>query len=304
MMTARLDLDDLGRRLDLRKRPRSWGGDCPACSYRSAFSMKAGKHGGVRAYCANGCTLDQLDDALQRALGANWMPPARLPDEDVAAQRAGKQAAALRLFSGSAALTAADPAGRYLAGRGLARFIACPALRYRGDCHHQDSGRLPALVAQAVDAAGRPLGCHRTYLDRQGRKAGVDPSKMTLGPIWGGAVRLTPDPAPPDELVIGEGLETSASAGLLLDLPAWAALFAGNLGGGLVLPDAVRSVTIAADADPVGLREAGVAARRWRAEGRLVRIIAPTTAGCDFNDLLQQDCTVGATKWGTHEGDR
>lgn len=297
-MRPRIDLDDLGQRLDLRRRPRGYGGDCPACSYRSAFSMKAGKHGGVRAFCANGCTPDQLDDALQRALGTAWTPPARLPDADVAAQRASKQATALRLFSGSTALTAADPAGLYLAGRGLAGFIGCPALRYRGDCHHQNGGRLPALVAQVMDAAGQPIAVHRTYLDQRGRKAGVDPCKMTLGPVRGGAVRLTPDPTPPRELVIGEGIETSASAGLLLSLPAWAALSAGNLGGGLVLPDAVHAVTIAADADKVGLREAQAAARRWRAEGRTVRIIVPTTAGRDFNDMLQQDGATGSGEGG------
>jgi len=141
-------------------------------------------------------------------------------------------------------------------------------------------------VAEVVDAAGQPIAVHRTYLDRQGRKAGVEPCKMMLGPMWGGAVRLTPDAALPRELVIGEGIESSASAGLLLGLPAWAALSAGNLGGGLILPDAVRAVTIAADADPVGQREAQQAARRWRAEGRTVRIVAPNRPGQDFNDLL------------------
>jgi len=100
-MTARIDLNDLGRRLDLRKRPRSWGGNCPARNYHGGFALKAGKHGGVRAYCANGCTLDQLDDALTRALGSDWKPPARLPRADVATQRASKQAAATCLFAGS-----------------------------------------------------------------------------------------------------------------------------------------------------------------------------------------------------------
>lgn len=291
---GRVDVADLARRLDLRRRPRSWGGDCPACSYSRAFSMKPGKLGGVRAYCANGCTADALDDALQRALGADWKPPARLPDGDIAAQRADRQAAAARLFSGSTPLTAADPAGRYLARRGLAAFLDCPALRCRGDARHQDGGRHPALVAEVLDAAGRPLAVHRTYLTREGGKASLDPCKMTLGPMWGGAVRLTPDLAPPPTLVIGEGIESTASAGLLLGLPAWAALSAGNLGGGLLLPDAVRAVTIAADADPVGLREAAASARRWRAEGRAVRIIAPIAAGQDFNDALLQNCAANA----------
>lgn len=287
-MTPRIDVAELGRRLDLDKRPRSWSGTCPSCDYARAFTIKAGKHGGVRAYCANGCTLEQLDDALTRTLGAEWTPPPRLPDADVAAQRLGKQAAALRLFRGSTPLTAADAAGRYLARRGLSAILSCPALRFRGDASHQAGGRHPALVSEVLDAAGQPIAVHRTFLARDGSKATLDPCKMTLGPMWGGAVRLTLDPAPPAELVVGEGIETSASAGLLLDLPAWAALSAGNMGGGLVLPDAVRSVTVAADADPVGQREAHAAARRWRAEGRTVRIVTPTAAGHDFNDTLQQ----------------
>ncbi len=293
-MIGRTDLADLGRRLALRKRPRSWRGDCPACSYHGAFSVRPGNHGGVRAYCANGCTPAALDDALRQVLGTNWQPPARLPDADVATQRAGKQAAAARLFSGSTPLTPTDPAGLCLARRGLAGFTGCPSLRYRGDCHHQDSGRLPALVAEVVDAAGQPIAVHRTYLDRQGRKAVVDPCKMSLGPLWGGAVRVTPDPAVPHELVVGEGIESSASAGLLLRLPAWAALSAGNLAGGLVLPEAVRAVTIAADADKVGLREANNATRRWRAEGRTVRIASPDSTGQDFNDVLQDRARCAA----------
>lgn len=292
-MIARMDLADLGRRLDLRQRPRSWGGDCPVCSYHGAFSMKPGKHGGVRAYCANGCTSDALDDALTRALGADWKPPARLPDADVATQRAGKQAAALRLFAGSTALTPADPAGLYLARRGLTGFIGCPALCYRGDCRHQEGARLPALIAEVLDADGRPIAVHRTYLDRQGHKAGVDPCKMTLGPMWGGAVRLTLDPAPPPALVVGEGIESSASAGVLLRLPAWAALSAGNLARGLVLPPEVRRVVVALDPDRPGTLAARTAAARWAAEGRTVQIARPAGPG-DFNDTLAADAAGGS----------
>ena len=77
-----------------------------------------------------------------------------------------------------------------------------------------------------VDAAGSPVALHRTYLARDGRgKADADPVRASLGPVWGGAVRL--DPVAP-ELVVGEGIETSASAGRLLGLPAWAATSAGK----------------------------------------------------------------------------
>lgn len=284
-MRPHVDLADLGRRLGLRKRRRSWSGSCPACCYPSAFSMKAGKQGGVRAFCAAGCTADVLDDALTRALGADWKPPARLSEADMATQRAGKQAAAARLFAGSTRTLASDPFGCYLTRRGLSSFVGRPTLRYRGDCPHPEGGRLPAMVAEVLDVTGKPVACHRTYLTRDGGKAGVDPVKASLGPVWGGAVRL--NPAAP-ELVIGEGIETAASAGLLLHLPAWAAISAGNLARGLMLPPEVRAVVIAADPDQAGIAAATAASTRWQAEGRRVRTAKPDVPGRDFNDILQE----------------
>jgi putative DNA primase/helicase len=99
-----------------------------------------------------------------------------------------------------------------------------------------------------------------------------------------GAIRLD---TIAEELVIGEGIETSASAGRLLGLPAWAAISAGNLAAGLLLPAEVRRVVIAADADPSGERAARQAALRWQREGRSVRIARPDKSGRDFNDLLR-----------------
>lgn len=274
---------DLAQRFDLRKRPRSWGGNCPGCSYHGAFSIKVGKGAHPILYCSNGCTREQLDEVAQNALGNAWTPPPKPDEQDVAAARAKKQGAALRLFAGSTSLTPADPAGLYLAGRGLAHLLPSPALRYRGDCWHPEGGRWPALVAQVQDAAGAPVASHRTYLDRDGRKASVDPPKASLGPIWGGAIRLHEVAA---ELLVGEGIETAASAGLLLNLPAWAALSAGNMAAGLILPEVVRTVVIAADPDKPGRQAARDAAARWRAEGRVVRVAMPDRPGADFNDLL------------------
>jgi phage/plasmid primase-like uncharacterized protein len=141
------------------------------------------------------------------------------------------------------------------------------------------------MIALVQDVAGDPIGVHRTYLRRDGSgKADIEPPKASLGPVWGGAIRL--DHATP-ELVIGEGIETSASAGRLLRLPAWAALSAGNLANGLVLPVDVRAVVIAADPDEPGERAARAAALRWQREGRGVRIARPNIAGRDFNDIIR-----------------
>lgn len=276
---------DLAARFSLRKRPRSWGGDCPSCSYHGAFSIKiSSKAKRPILYCANGCTRDQLNETAQHALGSAWTPAPPVDEAEVAKARAAKQAAALRLWSGSTPC-AGTPAAVYLARRGLAHLIASPTLRHRGDCWHAQRSRHPALIANVQDATGASVGVHRTYLDRDGTKANVDPPKASLGPIWGAAIRLADAAA---ELVIGEGLETAASAGLLLGLPAWAAITAGNMAAGLVLPEQVRTVTIAADPDPPGRRAAHDAAARWRAEGRAVRIATPDRPGMDFNDLLRE----------------
>lgn len=274
---------ELAERFRLDKRPRSWGGDCPACGYPRAFSIRVGKGARPSLYCANGCTQETLGEAAEKVLGGAWMPALR-PDQREADQaRAAKQAAAQRLWAGSTPC-AETAAARYLAGRGIGHASTSAALRFRGDCRHPEGGRLPAMVGLVQDAAGRPIAAHRTYLTREGGKAAADPVRASLGPAWGGAVRL--DPAAPS-LVIGEGIETAASAGLLLGLPAWAAVSAGNLGRGLVLPPEVNDIVIAADPDAAGATAAAAASARWIAEGRRVRIATPDTAGTDFNDLLQ-----------------
>lgn len=275
---------ELAVRFRLDKRVRSYRGDCPACGYPRAFSVCVGKSARLMLYCANGCARDVLQDAARRALGNTWTPQPAPDAAEVEAARGRKQAAALRLFSGSTAVAALDPSGRYFARRELPHLIGCPALRHRGDCPHPEGGRLPAMVAEVLDVAGRPIAVHRTYLTPAGGKADRDPAKASLGPVWGGAVHL--DPAAP-ELVIGEGIETAASAGLLLGLPAWAAINAGNLERGLLLPPEVRAVVIAADPDPKGREAAAAAATRWQAEGRRVRIATPHQPGRDFNDVLQ-----------------
>ena len=159
-----------------------------------------------------------------------------------------------------------------------------PALRFRIDCPHPEAGKLPALMALICSPEGRPAGVHRTFLRPDGSaKAGVEPTKASLGAVWGGAIRL--DPASP-QLAIGEGIETAASAGKLAGMPAWAAVSAGNMAKAIVLPPEVRSVLIAVDREPTGEDAAREAAARLRAEGRTVRFLMPETPGTDANDTL------------------
>jgi hypothetical protein len=194
-----------------------------------------------------------------------------------------------------------SPANHYFNARGIGPFVACEDLRFRADCPHPTGTRvrpvrLPALVAAVRGLDGRLLGVHRTYLRHDGSaKAEIEPQKASLGAVRGGAVRLVSleEVLAVGELVVGEGIETSASAGLLLGLPAWAALSAGNLANGIVLPQMIRRVMIAADRDALdqhGRRAGQDAARaawfRLRREGRAVRIATPDPGRGDFNDVL------------------
>ena len=272
---------EVAHRLNLDRHSRSWRGRCPCCDYSgNTFSLRAEQDGRAKLFCANGCQRDELAKAVARAINQPLPAP---PTANVAAapERNRDRALALWHRSEPAIGTLAD---RYLMQRWLPGLAASSELRFRADTPHPEGGRLPALVALVTDVSGSPLGVHRTYLSRDGSKALVEPAKATLGPIWGGAIRLhTLDPS--KSLVIGEGIETAASAGLLTGLPAWAAISAGNLAKGLLLPQEARSVVIAADPDKAGADAAREAWRRWTDEGRTVRIATPNGPG-DFNELL------------------
>ncbi len=287
MITAR----ELAGRLNLRKYPRDWRGDCPACGYHAAFSVRAGDGGRARVWCASCQDRSGIAEALDRVTGGTWSPPERQEPQPDAEVRVRKQEAARRCWAGSSALTG-TLGEAYLWSRLVGCLTASSALRFREDTTHPQGGRLPAMLGLVTDVENQPLGLHRTYLDRAtGAKAAVEPAKASLGPVWGGAIRLaTWKPDLP--LVVGEGIETAASAGVMMDAPAWAAISAGNLATGLVLPDAVRHVVIAADPDEPGQQAARQAAQRWSREGRRVQVARPSGPG-DFNDQLAREADHG-----------
>jgi putative DNA primase/helicase len=278
MMTAA----EIAGRLGLDRHPRSWRGSCPACGYVGTFSVRAGRNGQAVLYCANCQGRDSLTEAVARATGEEPRTAPRA-DPDEAAKRQRNKDRALSLWKGSESAVR-TPADQYLTARGLHALAASPALRFRADAPHPEGGRYPAMIALVSGPAGEALAVHRTYVTRDGRKAAVTPVKASLGPIWGGAIRLgVLDTGRP--LVIGGGIETAASAGRLTGLPAWAAISAGNLSKGLGLPREARHVLIAADPDKAGRDAARDAWTRWTAEGREVRIAIPDGDG-DFNHLL------------------
>jgi hypothetical protein len=171
----------------------------------------------------------------------------------------------------------------YLRSRGL-KVLPPSAIRFHGGLKHHSGGVWPAMVALVTNGVDdMPLAIHRTFLARDGRgKAPVDTAKMMLGPCRGGVVRLE---KPGEVLMVGEGIETCLAAMQATGHAAWAALSTSGLRA-LDLPRDVRDVIVIADGDDPGEAAAQDCGRRWKREGRRVRIARPPQ-GMDFNDLLK-----------------
>jgi len=142
-------------------------------------------------------------------------------------------------------------------------------------------------VAGVQDVSGRFLGVQRTYLAVDGSgKADVDPVRASLGSPAGGAVRLAE--SGDDRLLVGEGIESTAAAALILDrhTGAWATLGTSGLRS-VELPAGVHDVVIAADRDAKGGGQLAAAAlaERLMGEGRSVAIELPPFVG-DWCDVL------------------
>jgi Toprim domain len=173
---------------------------------------------------------------------------------------------------------------RYLRKRALTLPIPACLHFHPSLWHSGDKANWPGMVAERADVEGYVFAIHRTYIAHDGRgKANVDPVRMDLGRCEGSAIRLAPIA---DEMMIGEGIETTLSAMQMYRLPGWAAGSAPMLRK-LSLPAAVRSVILLVDNDSAGENASWEAAQRWLGEGRRVRI-ARSKAGNDFNDWLME----------------
>jgi hypothetical protein len=141
-----------------------------------------------------------------------------------------------------------------------------------------------------------PIGTTITYLEADGRKLDqpgflarkfVGGSHIVGGGVWFGV------PHPDEPFVVGEGIETTLSAMVLFGARAGVATLAANFLPVVKLPDAAKTLIVAADHDDersrnIGYRKAAYAAARWRAQGRRVSLKRPHEPGVDFNDILRR----------------
>lgn len=208
-----------------------------------------------------------------------------------------------------------DMVDQYLKGRAidLSKLGAVPkSLRFHSALWHGPSReKLPAMVAAIDGPRGEILAVHRTYLARRGAIVTKAPlgeqAKMVFGRYRGGCIRLwrggSKEPlqkAPAGEFVgVSEGIEDGLSAALLK--PELRIVCAISVSGmiNLDLPKGIN-VTVLAQNDPgdISARDNEDAAarmaieravKRWRLEGRTVRVARPPDGVKDWNDQLRSE---------------
>jgi hypothetical protein len=224
-----------------------------------------------------GLTYPEAREALE-----TFEPRAHTPDDDGRTLRL-----ALALWDEAKPLTG-TLAEYYLTGRHIdvAQLPADVPLRFHRHCQFGRGQRHPCLLALLTDIeTDAPAGIVRTALTADGRK--ID--RLSLG-RWHAprAIKLWPAS---ETLVVGEGLETVASAATRMQhngtplRPAWSTVGAGRLA---TLPPivGVKQLIILTDNDEAG-REAARRCAQTAANAGCTALLLTPTAVNDFNDLAK-----------------
>lgn len=270
--------------LPLAEVSRALGGDarrmgrCPVHDDRKlSLSLGTGVDGRPLVNCFAGCDgRDVLDELERRGLierAGNGAPPPR-PRRRAEPQPAGdgpsaadQRAKAHRIWNRTRAITADDPAGRYLVARACGLPLPGADLRWLPP----NPPKLPrATMVGRVTAFDDPdelVTLHFTPIDPDGTRG---ERRLMAGLPSVGAVRLCDDGEAVVGLFVAEGIETALSG----PQPALACLNAGNLAKLPVLAGC-ECLTVHVDADDAGRRAADTCARRWHAAGAVARLWEP-----------------------------
>jgi phage/plasmid primase-like uncharacterized protein len=318
-----LDGEVLRRGFQLKRKGYQLEGPCPVCGGDDRFFINTKKNLWHCRQCAKGGDVISF---VQHVEGINFMDAVemlsgeRLRDaqagsdhikqmldeserrrtaQEEADRRAAEENAklAMRLWD-DATCVWGTPAQTYLDSRccdGMFPYDRDQAFRYHPHCLF-GMGTQPCLIALIRNIeTDQPQAIQRTAITPDGKKI----ERRTLGPKAGGAIKLWPQSAVRDRLVVGEGMETVLSTALhikdpatRLD-PAWALIDAGNLAA-LPVFASVNTLVVLADHDVSGKGQnaAEECAQRWSGTGREVIPPIPEVPGTDFNDVVIEKYNV------------
>ena len=237
-----------------------------------------------------------LPDAMREAarfLGLEDRQPTHQPappPEPVIEDRKSLSDFGRQLWWACQDITLNDTAGQYLANRGCELPIRGGDVRWHPNLKHLSGYHGPALVALITDALdNEPLSLHRTWIQPDGRKADLNPSRLLLAGHTkrNGVIRVWPDDWVTYGLGIAEGIESALTLARAFT-PVWSTIDAGNMARFPVLP-VIEALTVAVDNEDTGRKAADAVARRWYAAGREVRLIQPPKPGQDINDWAREN---------------
>jgi hypothetical protein len=248
-----------------------------------------GEHGDLLDVIRESCGLAEFSDVLTEARRHLSLPPCKLEpkgQDSMSPTPVGSPESARRLFAISKPIRGTI-AESYLRGRGISALHQTASLRFHPHCYYKPDQHLPtetwpALIAAVTTLNGVITGVHRTWLDPSGRgKAPIDTPRRAMGYLLGNAVRFG---FADDVMAAGEGIETILSLHCVLPaLPMAAALSANHLSA-MLLPDGLRRLYIARDADAAG--DAVQAALTQRAASAGIEAITLSPRLSDFNEDL------------------
>ena len=153
--------------------------------------------------------------------------------------------------------------------------------------HEGSKERFHGQVARIVDADGKLVNLHITYLTGDGNKAAVAPQKRVLSGKLpeGSAIRIWPSAK---VMGIAEGIETAISAAIIHKMPVWAAVNGAMLSK-WIPPQNAEKIFVFGDNDKnfTGQAKAYALANRLVAQfNREVEVKIPPETGWDWNDVL------------------
>ena len=260
-------------------------GQCPLCGGKDRFRFddksgngeyfcsKCGAGSGVHLLAQHqDCTHSEAWKLVEKVVGSAIIAPRKTQVDQV--ERVKK------IFSTCSNGTPGDFVDQYFASRMLQN---APESLLRGRWWLGDA-EMPAMVARCAKGS-KIVGLHLTFIEG-GKKRDRRMYAVADGALVGSAVRLHKLNGG-DAIVIGEGIETSLSGGVITGLPVWAALDAGKLEK-VDIPEQIRRVVILADNDAsyTGQAAAFALAKRLKSAGKSVEVLMPEIEGEDWNDVI------------------
>ena len=267
--------------------PSSARQPCPVCGSPRSLSVDVGRNGKRLYFCHAKKDCD-VDAWVKAQSGGGSPGRTRTTDDDYISPRMqdyNRFRRALAILRAAGYANAGSPTA-YLQARGIERAPVNAMVLPAQDSRRLGLPRFPAMVLPVIDAEGKLLGAHVTWLNLKGvaKLGGTDMPRKTFGRVGGGYVQLA-EPDPDRPLLAGEGIETVLSAMQLTGYAGIATL--GTSGMKNVRLPACSSVIVCADNGDGGQDAARVLADRVAPE-RPARIATPPSKyGNDWNDALR-----------------